>query len=642
MHISRHLTRGLIAAAALLAINAQAFGANGMQIDPDVMLDTMSAARQQAASRAADTVKVDPMFQAMKQQMRQPAAAGSRSSRTGIAPRGLTQSSPPMRDGRVLVEAIVRGDGNAALVQQLQAMGATGVKDFGTVVTGWVKVENVDQLSTLSAAVSVRPGWGAVTNSGLVNSQGDAAQQSNLARQNFGVNGAGNKVGIISDSFNLLGTAAQGVANGELPGPGNPNGFTTPVEIVKEGGFVNRTDEGRAMAEIIHDVAPGAALSFYGAESYLDHAIGIRALVNAGATVVVDDIAWFAEPWYQTSQIGRAAVDVGKQNRTVVVTAAANQARQSLEETFVPGPVRQVLSNGTGIGNYSLHQFSNGQFTIPITLPALQAGRLINGTIVLQWEEPFASASTKRGVGSATNLDLFLFAESAGVNAMMLSAANNVGGDAVEIVGPAFTSADPNATITVHLGVGLPAGSAIPTNFKIIVFNPNFALDTSLFNKSTITGHINDESLITSCAVRYDQVGTGFNALVQPDSSVGGFFPTIDDKGKRGRPQNTVKPDVCSPTGANNSFFGLNTDFENDGLPNFFGTSASAPHLAGVVALMKQASGQRIKPSKVKDILIRSAEDMNNPDTPGADPGHDVKTGHGFLRATTAVGDAAR
>ncbi len=45
-------------------------------------------------------------------------------------------------------------------------------------------------------------------------------------------------------------------------------------------------DEGRAMLEVIHDLAPGAA----------DMANGIRALANSGATVIVDDTTYLDEP----------------------------------------------------------------------------------------------------------------------------------------------------------------------------------------------------------------------------------------------------------------------------------------------------------------------------------------------------------
>ena len=69
---------------------------------------------------------------------------------------------------------------------------------------------------------------------GSVTSQGDAAMNAPTARSTYNVNGAGIKIGIISDSFNRLGTMNAGIMSGNLPGAANPNGFTTPVSILKD------------------------------------------------------------------------------------------------------------------------------------------------------------------------------------------------------------------------------------------------------------------------------------------------------------------------------------------------------------------------------------------------------------------------
>ena len=83
-------------------------------------------------------------------------------------------------------------------------------------------------------------------------SQGDVAQNSDLARLGWGLSGAGLKIGVISDSFNKLNNGYQKDQDeGELP-PG-----IQAVDLTLGG-----TDEGRAMLQLIHDVAPAAELFF--------------------------------------------------------------------------------------------------------------------------------------------------------------------------------------------------------------------------------------------------------------------------------------------------------------------------------------------------------------------------------------------
>ena len=106
-----------------------------------------------------------------------------------------------------------------------------------------------------------------------------------------GLSGAGLKIGIISDSFNLSGQAAAEQAAGLLPA----NGVT-----VLEEGPAGSGDEGMAMAELVHATAPAAQLYFYsGYYSEQDMAAGVAALRAAGCQIIVDDISYADEPMFQ-------------------------------------------------------------------------------------------------------------------------------------------------------------------------------------------------------------------------------------------------------------------------------------------------------------------------------------------------------
>ena len=103
--------------------------------------------------------------------------------------------------------------------------------------------------------------------------------QQALDESGLSVNGSGIKVGVLSDSFNDLGGAAADEADGALP----PASDIQVLKDLSSGG----TDEGRAMMQIIHDIAPGADLAFYTAfDSEQDFANGILALAAAGSKVI--------------------------------------------------------------------------------------------------------------------------------------------------------------------------------------------------------------------------------------------------------------------------------------------------------------------------------------------------------------------
>src|SRR5215469_6606543 len=137
------------------------------------------------------------------------------------------------------------------------------------------------------------------------------------AEAEFGVTGAGVKIGLLSDSFNVLGGAAQDEADGALPASG--------VTVLAEGP-AGSTDEGRAMAEIVHSIAPGAQLLFVtaagGEQAFANN---ITALVNAGAKIIVDDITYFAEPFFQDGGPIDQAIEAAEAKGVQFFTSAGNE-----------------------------------------------------------------------------------------------------------------------------------------------------------------------------------------------------------------------------------------------------------------------------------------------------------------------------
>ena len=121
------------------------------------------------------------------------------------------------------------------------------------------------------------------------------------------------------------------------------------------------TDEGRAILQLLHDVAPAAKLAFYTASvSETDFAAGIIRLADAGAQIIVDDVIYFAEPMFQDGIIAQA-VDAVKARGVTYFSSAGNDERQSYEATFKrSGDARVVrrapqLRHAQGAGSAAAH-----------------------------------------------------------------------------------------------------------------------------------------------------------------------------------------------------------------------------------------------------------------------------------------------
>jgi subtilisin family serine protease len=102
------------------------------------------------------------------------------------------------------------------------------------------------------------------------------------------------------------------------------------------------------------------------------------------------------------------------------------------------------------------------------------------------------------------------------------------------------------------------------------------------------------------------------------------------------QPEIRQKPDIVAPDGTNTTFFGRDIAGDLDAFPNFFGTSAAAPHASAVAALLKQVD-PGLTPGQVYILLQESTIDMDDPRTPGFDVGFDLATGFGLIQADEAL-----
>ncbi len=533
----------------------------------------------------------------------------------------LTQTN-----GKYVVDILSKNVG--ALVAELNSKGITVLKQRGGKVVVSVSKDQIASLSTLQNATSARPVFKPQHNNSVI-SEGVTSMRSDIARSTFGLNGAGVKVGIMSDSYNNLGGAAAGVASGNLPGAGNPNGFTTPVQIISDlaGGG---SDEGRAMAEIVHDVAPGSPLAFYTAfNSDLDFADGIIALKDAGCKVITDDVFYYAEPYFQDGPIAQA-VNAVKAAGVSYFSSAGNNSNKSYERAYQPGYTQVPGFSFFGDAHNFGAPASPSSYLLPITLAP--------GTniIIMQWDDDFVSVSGN--AGAQTDLDLYFYNANGTYNSGIFSNDSNIGGDPIE--GLQINSSGGTRYLYVEKWDGPDPG-----RLKIIIYHgnnsgfPNNTIEG--VNASCNVGHSNTDGAIATGAVAwFNTPAYGLNPpVINGFSSRGGTPILLDVAGNRlANPIKYQKPEITAPDGGNNSFFGNDSGSDADALPNFFGTSAAAPHAAGVAALMLQGrNGSPFTPADMKTFMQNACIDMDDPDLAGFQTGFDYRTGYGLLQADRAV-----
>jgi hypothetical protein len=456
---------------------------------------------------------------------------------------------------------------------------------------------------------------GMATNAGLVTTEADLAMDSYAARDDFGVDGSGLKVGILSDSFNTNAdeypggapdTMATDIANGDLP---------TATTILTDG---TGEDEGRGMAQLVHDIAPGAAIDFDTADGGdAAFAAHILALAAAGCKIIVDDISYLDEPAYQHGVVAQAIEQVTSQG-VIYLSAAANEGNQGFEASYaasgVKGGAAELNEPFAELAPSGKKQF------LAVTV---QPGATVS--LIVQWDQPAASAG---GAACANNLDAWLF-NSGGTSLLAMDDTDNTGGDPVAVI--QYTNSKTSAQ-TYQLAVGLKSGVA-PTDLKIIAFNGTLATNSLNYNDGTIFGHQADPADIAVGAAAYFQT-PAFTGTPTPTletfSSIGPTYIYFDNAGNRlATPIRIDGPRFTSVDGGDTTFFGQDIGDDPSHYPNFFGTSAAAPDAAAVVALMVEANGA-LSSTDAMNLIQDSAIDMGT-------AGFDDQSGAGLIQADKAV-----
>lgn len=670
-------------------------------------------------------------------------------ARSGGQTRSAFRSRNPaltVRNGEVVIEGVANDP--AALRRTLAAIGATNVHGGGNLFSARVPIDGLDRLGkdpALRSADAVMARTQALSHP--VISQGEGSLFGLDGRDHPEIDGRGVRIGVLSDSFGCqpppfdpgapTSTVAADKANDELPSD----------LVVAADSCPGNADEGRAMLQLAHDVAPGAAGAFHTAfEGSFDFACGIMELGGidtAGAenacgtfgvpyspltgadvsNVIVDDVIYFAEPMFMPGAIARAADTVSAAG-IPYFSSAGNQARDSYES-----PYREVVDNGNfgrnlkrgvapGPNAIRVHDFGGGDTAQTITM--IQDGGSSFVVLSLQWDQPHVTSTAfatllnggtiqdaANAPAATTDIDALFYDDqgilvplcppgiAVGITCQITGANNLATGNAVDIAGLFFTGPAPVGRF--QLRITRSAGAAGVGRVKYVRFQYTGATTVDEFDtrSGTSYGHANAQGAASIGAAAWyataewkDNPADPFGLFRNPDgsarcnpacaedfSSAGNIPIFFDALGNRlGAPLTRQNPWVTGPDGGNTTFAFDDSSFDDDdgdGLnnpfstfltpldpdpasewPNFFGTSASAPHVAAVAALMLQKN-PGLTPADVYTILKNTAEDMRlrftNRSTPAGpvadvypiedpDPaGFDDDTGWGFVDAEAAL-----
>jgi len=521
-----------------------------------------------------------------------------------------------IQNNYVAIDAVANQANGQELLQQLQQLGLKNGSVYGRMVSGFFPINNIEALETLGQLNRVAPAYAPLRHAGQVQSQGTIALKADVAQRVYRVTGAGSKIGILSDTYgaDAAGVAA-GVASGDIP---------AEVQVLSD--FEGGSDEGRAMAEIVHDVAPGAQIAFHSAfPGQAAYANGILNLAAAGCNIILDDVMYLNEPMFQDGIIAQAVNEVVKHN-VAYFSAAGNQGRKSYQAAF-KNSGKAVVIDGVNYG--VAHDFGNGDISQTIHIP--DSGIL---QLPFQWDDPFYSVSG--GAGARTDLDLLFFYNGTLLTTLS-SMYGNEGGDPFEMVEVAVDSAvDIEIVITKYSGPD-------PKLIKWVNFGDAYPVEHNT-NSATIYGHANAQGAMAVGASAWYNKPQNRNGVKVPVinyySAFGGTPVVIAVDGSYVSSLATAmrnKPAFIGPDGGNTTFFGGDIPEDADSYPNFSGTSASTPHVAGVAALLQEFSQTPLSPAALQDILVQSALDMDDPVTPGFDIGFDAITGWGFVQANKAL-----
>jgi hypothetical protein len=482
---------------------------------------------------------------------------------------------------------------------------------------------------------------------GSVISEGLGQLHADEAREAFDLRGSGITIGVLSDSYDaateaVATRARQDVASNDLPGLASScSDQQLPVDVLQEfspGPGEEAGDEGRAMLQIVHDLAPHAKLAFATAfESEESFAQNIERLAapesagGAGADVIVDDVGYLEEPFFQDGPVAAAIDKVTSEGVTYLTAAGNDNLFDSSGNEIASWEAPEYRDSGACPAVVAALEEFNGSHCMDFN-PGAGTDRTFGITVEpeetlsldLQWAEPWN--------GVLTDLDAVLLS-STGKQILASSVEANSGFKGtqhpVEIV--EWTN-ETQASETVQLVINRFSG--LSPRLKFILMENGGGVSATEYPISSggdvvgpsVAGHAGAASAISVAAVPFNN-----SAKVERYSSRGlvtHYFGPVEGTTPAlplGSPEEVAKPDLAATDCGATTFFAI----LSGGTWRFCGTSAAGPHAAAVAALVRQAK-PTLSEQQVRNALTETASPVGSfgPDAVGA----------GLVNAFAAIG----
>jgi uncharacterized repeat protein (TIGR01451 family) len=520
---------------------------------------------------------------------------------------------PEPNTGKIAVDIILSSPTLKPVLNKLESLGdfVDSSSSRYRRVAARVSLSHLEEIAAVPEVRLIRERMPYMTNK-VNTSEGDATHLAALARGFYGTSGTGVKIGVLSDGVDSL-AAVQ--SSGDLPA----------VQILP--GQDGSGDEGTAMLEIVHDLAPNADLAF--ATAVTDEASfaqNILDLAAAGCDIIVDDIIYLDESPFQDGPVAQAVNTVTAAG-VLYFSSAGNEGNKAdltsgtWEGDFVPNGTPAAL---TGAG--PVHNFGDGGQSILVEFGTTQT------PVVLIWAEHY---DLNTGTAS-TDYDLY---DLNGTLTTVFDASTDVqdgsGGDdfPIEFIGGGAFGGE--RLVVAKFADGTTSSDPM---FNLILFRGE--LDDDLVTGGTTRGH---SAAADAFSVAATPVAESFDG-VTPDGPYPNPFTSANESesfssdgprriilgptGAEITPGNRTstggvvrqKPDITAADGVATASPGFNP---------FYGTSAAAPHAAAIAALLKSAVPS-MTPAQVRTALLSTAIDIEA-------PGVDTTTGAGIIMANAAL-----